>query len=84
MYQNKRADKYTKGQLKLDIQNNINIKRPDLNKNTPVNKAQAENTPVQTENNPEKVMAGLNSLASINRVAITAPKKEKEEFAINL
>lgn len=68
----------------MDIQNNINIKRPDLNKNTPVNKAQAENTPVQTENNPEKVMAGLNSLASINRVAITAPKKEKEEFAINL
>ena len=68
----------------MDIQNNINIKRPDLNKNTPVNKAQVENTPVQTENNPEKVMAGLNSLASINRVAITAPKKEKEEFAINL
>ncbi len=68
----------------MDIQNNINIKRPDLNKNTPLNKAQAENTPVQTENNPEKVMAGLNSLASINRVAITAPKKEKEEFAINL
>lgn len=68
----------------MDIQNNINIKRPDLNKNTPVNKAQAENTPVQTENNPEKVMAGLNSLASINRVSITAPKKEKEEFAINL
>lgn len=68
----------------MDIQNNINIKRPDLNKNTPLNKAQVENTPVQTENNPEKVMAGLNSLASINRVAITAPKKEKEEFAINL
>ena len=68
----------------MDIQNNINIKRPDLNKNMPVNKAQVENTPVQTENNPEKVMAGLNSLASINRVAITAPKKEKEEFAINL
>ena len=68
----------------MDIQNNINVKRPDLNKNTPVNKAKAENTPVQTENNPEKVMAGLNSLASINRVAITAPKKEKEEFAINL
>lgn len=68
----------------MDIQNNINIKRPDLNKNMPVSKAQAENTPAQTENNPEKVMAGLNSLASINRVAITAPKKEKEEFAINL
>ena len=68
----------------MDIQNNINVKRPDLNKNTPVNKAKAENAPAQTENNPEKVMAGLNSLASINRVAITAPKKEKEEFAINL
>lgn len=68
----------------MDIQNNINIKRPDLNKNMPVSKAQVENTPAQTENNPEKVMAGLNSLASINRVAITAPKKEKEEFAINL
>lgn len=73
-----------KGICKLDIQNNINVRKTDFpkaqNVAKPVNNALTQ----ETENNPEKVMAELNSLASINRVSINKTEPKKEEFALNL
>lgn len=66
----------------MDIKN-INIKKPEINKNTIINKDSQVKNEIRTENNPEKVMAGLNSLASINRVSV-APIQKQEPFAINL
>ena len=68
----------------MEIQNNINIRRVENQNIYKANKA-VDNTPVQnTEDNSEKVMAGLNSLASINKVAINTPQPKKEEFSLNL
>ena len=66
----------------MDIQNNINIRKTDLTKVQNANKQEQTQPAAVTENNPEKVMAGLDSLASINRVGISVPKKE--EFALGL
>ncbi len=62
----------------MEIQNNFKINKINAN---PIQNTNKTNKPSETENNPEKVMAGLDSLASINRIAVT-PKKE--DFALNL
>ncbi len=65
----------------MDIQNNFGIKKMNTQNATAVNKNVANSSVPSTENNSEKVMAGLDSLAAINRVSVS-PKKE--DFAMNL
>ena len=65
----------------MDIQSNLNIKKIELQNTKNVAKQEEPKTNITTENNSEKVMAGLASLASINRVAVT---QKKEDFALNL
>lgn len=68
----------------MDIQNNINVRKTDFQKVQNNTKQVSNAISQETENNPEKVMAGLNSLANINKVSVNKPELKKEEFALNL
>lgn len=67
----------------MDIQNNLGLKKVAYqNTKSTSNVENAQN--IVTEDKSEKVMAGLDSLANINRVAVSSQKTTQPKFEIGL